>query len=73
MFPESLGDPQVAPNLASEGNEDWAKDTLDLQSTNVEDLREEIKAHGWTVAEFKRNPVYLQPLASGNYDWLRDL
>lgn len=72
-FPESLGDPIIAPNLAMDGNEDWPKDTLDLESTNVEDLRVEIEALGWTVDDFKRNPAYLQPLASGNYEWLRDL
>ena len=53
--------------------EDWAKGTLDWQSTNADDLRREIQACGFSVATFKTLPAYRFALASGRYPWLADL
>ncbi len=60
-------------NIAGNGNEDWAKATLDFAATNADDLRFELDDLGWTVAKFKESVGYHAALASGNYPWLADL
>ena len=53
-------------------NADWLKMTWDLLDiTNVEELKEYLKAKGKTVEEFKKLPAYY--LALEDAPWLKEL
>jgi len=60
-------------NIAANDGGDWSKATLDLPATCVEELREVLAGLGISVEHFKTLPAYQLPLASGKYDWMRDL
>lgn len=57
-------------NIGGLENSDWPKATWDMQATNVEDLREELKQLGISEEHFKTLPAYTLALESGNYPWL---
>ena len=57
-------------NISRDGMEDWPKETLDLDATNVQELREELDAIGVDVEVFKSRPAYWAALDSGRYPWL---
>ena len=74
VYPEPLDGPiGRGPNLAIDGNEDWAKGTLDFEATTAEELRAELTHLGYTVEFFKTLPAYRMALESGKYPWLADL
>ena len=60
--------------IGRDGNEDWAKRTLDFPDvSSAEELREVLRDMGEDVEEFKSKPAYWMALDSGQYPWLEDL
>ena len=61
-------------DIAADGNEDWAKGTLDLGDVkSAEELLAVLDDMNMTLAHFVGLPIFEAALASGRYPWLFDL
>jgi hypothetical protein len=52
---------------------DWTKQTWDIPASDIEELREFLRAHRMTVREFKRKPVYKLNVGKPGFAWLKQL